>query len=199
MKTFSLFSLFISCFILVKAADKCDIENFKECINTILEQTSKTAESICLSTVCNKVTIDWPNCIAKVYGDAKNADIINQTLVSDTPGLLSIQNSFICDKKNGIFCYDLYRKVLDGKADKNAFYCNNCGQLLKEKYATVQKALTDKESDNYKKVQEKIDEVDNICNPKPAKNNDDDSGAFAITSLKVATFVMIGLVSFLLL
>jgi len=200
MKTLSLFALFISCFILVKAADKCDLENFKKCITTVLEDTSKTAQAICSTADCGNVTLNWPSCIAKVYGDEKNAEIVNQTLVSETPGLLSIENTFICDKKNGIFCYDLLRNVLSGKTNKNEFYCNNCGQLLKEKYAIVQNTIADKESDLYKKVQEKIDEVENVCNPKATTaKGEDDNGAFAMTSLKVATFLIIGLVSFLLL
>jgi len=190
MKTISLIVLFLSCFIFVKAEDKCDMSNFNECISSIngllLGLGAKTAESQCPTDKCKKVRSDWADCLEKVYSAQEYSDQLTKTLVSAV-GLLTIRNSIICEKEGNKYCYDVYNTAKKNQTLLNEFYCSKCGKRMQERYKTVLKTLADKNAGNYEEIQKEIDEV-NMC-----------SGAFIITALKLATFLIIGLASYLLL
>ena len=190
MKTISLIVLFLSCFIFVKAADKCDMSNFKDCINSINGQLlgfdARSAESQCPTDKCKNVRNDWPDCLEKIYSAEEYSNQLAKTLVSAV-GLFTIRNSIICEKEGGVYCYDKYAEAKKNQTLLNDFYCSKCGKRMQERYKTVLKTLADKNAGNYEEFQKDIDEV-NMC-----------SGAFIITALKLTTFLIIGLASYLLL
>jgi len=186
MKTISLIALFLSCFIFVKAADKCDLSNFSDCLNSINEgMFGKTAESQCPTDTCKNVRKDWPDCLEKIYTAEEYSNSLTKAIVS-TVGLFTIQKSIVCEKEGGKYCYDAYVTAKKNVTLLEEFYCTKCGKRMQERYKTVLKSLSDKNAENYKEVQEEIDKI-NMC-----------SGAFVISALKVATFLIIGLASYLL-
>jgi len=190
MKTFSLFVLIISCFVFARAADKCDYSNFSECINSINGLLgvvgTKYAEKQCPEDVCKNVRNDWVDCLEKVYNTNEYKDSFTKAVVGAV-NLASISNSIICEKAGGVYCYDAYRDARKNQTLLNEFYCSKCGKKMNERYKTVLKTFTDKNSEDYKEAQKEIDQM-NLC-----------SGAFVNASIKAATFLIVGLISYLLL
>ena len=188
MKFFTLFSLVIICIGFASAEDKCDYANFKECISNIrgifgTGIGGKTAESQCPTSVCDNVRDDYADCLEETWKSNKDySDSFSQGVGAflDT---LALGDSIICEKEGGKYCYDEYKRRFGNATLMEEFYCTKCGKKMSENLRTIRLSTLDKNAEDYKQRKEEIENF-SLCN-----------GAFANASVKIASVLLISLIS----
>ncbi|ORX56559.1 hypothetical protein BCR36DRAFT_580871 [Piromyces finnis] len=185
MKFYTLFFLVVASIAFIKA-DKCDKSNFEECIRSIQGVVgigAKTAESQCPLDICKNVRNDYEDCMKESWKGNKNYSNDISKILSTTLQMGELMKSLICAKDGGVYCYDelLKVKISNGTLIEN---CSKCQKHYEKNLKELYYSTLDKNDEKYDEKKKQLDELSNIC-----------SGALSNASLKIASILLIGLIS----
>jgi len=186
MKFFTLFSLVIVCIAFVRADDKCDNSNFSQCLSSIkgiLGIGAKTAESQCPTDTCKNVRNDYVDCLKESWKSNKDYSNDLSKGLGALLSLTTLSDSIICEKAGGVYCYDEYNRRMGNETLMEDFYCSKCGKIMNNNLKTIRLSALDENAEDYKEKKKEIENY-NICN-----------GAFANATLKLASVLLISVVS----